>query len=306
VVKPRVSVIVNCYNGERYLREALDSVFAQTLTDFEIIFWDNASTDGSADIARGYDSRLRYFRSPENTSLGAARRAAVAEARGELLAFLDTDDRWYPHTLATLAGAIGPEMALCYGGIRKIDADGRPLGTVAPAARSGDLLGPLLRQFDVWIQALVLRRAALVRGGLNFDPAVTASEEYCLLIQLAAEAPGRSMPDILADYRIHAGALTNRSVDKWADERFYTLGRLLERHPEVQRTHTQALREAEARGRYYRARYFMAMGRPAQARQELRTTLGAGKTYAALYLLALMPPAAWNTIHAWKTRRAIG
>jgi glycosyltransferase involved in cell wall biosynthesis len=301
---PRVSVIVNCYNGERYLREALDSVFAQSLSDFEIVFWDNASTDGSEQIARGYDGRLRYFRSRENTSLGAARRAAVAEAQGEQLAFLDTDDRWYPHTLETLAGAMGPDMAICYGGVRRIDEAGRPLGTIAPPARSGDLLDPLLRHFDVYLQSLMIRRQALLTAGLNFDPKVTASEEYCLLIQLAAEAPGRSIPDVLADYRIHAGALTNRSIDKWADERFYTLDRLLTRRPELRTTHGAALRKAEARGRYYRARYFMSSARPGEARRELRAALHGGAAYAALYALAWLP-GAWNAVHTWKTRRAI-
>ncbi|HZY30567.1 MAG TPA: glycosyltransferase, partial [Candidatus Methylomirabilis sp.] len=62
---PRVSVIMNCLNGERYLREAMDSVFAQTYTDWEIVFWDNASTDASAEIAKGYGDRVRYFRSEE-------------------------------------------------------------------------------------------------------------------------------------------------------------------------------------------------------------------------------------------------
>jgi len=58
-----VSVIMNCLNYSKYLREAIDSVYVQTYKDWEIIFWDNASTDNSAEIARSYDRRLRYFRS---------------------------------------------------------------------------------------------------------------------------------------------------------------------------------------------------------------------------------------------------
>ena len=59
--QPLVSVIMNCYNGEKYLREAIDSIYAQTYTNWEIIFWDNASTDNSAEIAKLSDSRLKYF-----------------------------------------------------------------------------------------------------------------------------------------------------------------------------------------------------------------------------------------------------
>ena len=58
---PLVSVIINCYNGERFLKEAIDSVYAQTFSDWEIILWDNASTDNTAEIAMSYDDRLKYF-----------------------------------------------------------------------------------------------------------------------------------------------------------------------------------------------------------------------------------------------------
>jgi glycosyltransferase involved in cell wall biosynthesis len=303
---PRVSVIVNCFNGERYLTEALDSIFAQTLADFEVIFWDNGSTDRSADIARAYDARLRYFRAAETTPLGAARKAALEQAQGEFLAFLDTDDRWYPETLETLVRAADDaNVDLCYAGIRRIAADGQPLGTLAPTPRSGNLLDALLRQFDIWVPALVVRRSALAACGLTFDPAVTASEEYCLFVQLAAERPMRSISDVVADYRIHASALTGRSTDKWADERFYTLDRLLERHPEIRDTHAAALAEAFARGHYYRARHFMATRRPGDARRELRAAMPAGGRYAALYALAWMPPGIWTLVHEWRTQRTL-
>ncbi|MEK7079138.1 MAG: glycosyltransferase, partial [Patescibacteria group bacterium] len=66
---PKVSIIMNCFNGSKYLRESIDSVYAQTYRNWEIIFWDNASTDNSAEIAKNYDSRLRYFRSERNYPL---------------------------------------------------------------------------------------------------------------------------------------------------------------------------------------------------------------------------------------------
>src|ERR1035441_6876343 len=93
---PRVSVVMNGFNGERYLRAAIDSVVAQTFQDWELIFWDNASTDGSAEIVRSYgDARLRYFRGERTVPLGAARKLALEKVRGEWIGFLDTDDLWY-------------------------------------------------------------------------------------------------------------------------------------------------------------------------------------------------------------------
>ena len=80
--QPLVSVIMNCLNGEKYLREAIETVYAQTYSNWEIIFWDNASSDGSAAVAQSYrDGRLRYFRGDTTVPLGHARNLAIQQSR---------------------------------------------------------------------------------------------------------------------------------------------------------------------------------------------------------------------------------
>ena len=97
---PVVSVVINCYNGEKYLQQAIDSVLAQSYEDWEVIFWDNRSTDRSAEIVLGYrDTRFRYFHAPRHTPLYEARNYAIERARGDLIAFLDVDDWWFPSKL---------------------------------------------------------------------------------------------------------------------------------------------------------------------------------------------------------------
>ena len=91
---PLVSVVINCYNGEKYLNEAINSIYSQTYTNWEIIFWDNVSTDNSAAIAKFYDHKLKYYCSDIYTPLSQARFQAVKKANGEYLAFLDCDDIW--------------------------------------------------------------------------------------------------------------------------------------------------------------------------------------------------------------------
>ena len=66
--KPLVSIIMNCYNGDHFLREAIESVYRQTYLNWEIIFWDNASIDNSANIAKSYDDRIKYYLAPNTTS----------------------------------------------------------------------------------------------------------------------------------------------------------------------------------------------------------------------------------------------
>lgn len=305
---PRVSVIVNCYNGERYLEQALASIEAQTFPSWEIVFWDNASTDGSAAIARRHAPRLRYFRGEVNVPLGAARTLAVEQARGEYIAFLDTDDEYLPDALERLVRAIDDRpVDVCYGGVVQIDAAGRVIGRQVPPAREGNMLEALLLQFDIWMPALIVRRSALAETGLNFDPAITASEEYCLFVQLAATRPMRSLADTFARYRIHEGALTNRSANKWADEREYTLARVVAANPGIELRYPGAFREARARARYYRARWNLSRGDRAAALAELRQNVGIDLRYTALYVLALLPRPAWDVVHkAWTHRTRIG
>lgn len=104
---PQVSVIIPCYNAGPLLLRALASVRAQTLTDWEAIIIDDASTDDSltllAPVLRA-DPRLHLLRQPKNSGAGPARNAGIAKARGRFVAFLDADDQWHPEKLARQTG----------------------------------------------------------------------------------------------------------------------------------------------------------------------------------------------------------
>ncbi|MFT4712009.1 MAG: glycosyltransferase involved in cell wall biosynthesis [Porticoccaceae bacterium] len=97
---PLVSIIVNCLNGEAYLAAALDSALAQSFKDWELILYDDQSTDGSAEIFRSYaDPRFRYIYAKQRLELTQARDEAIRHSCGEWLAFLDQDDLWMPDKL---------------------------------------------------------------------------------------------------------------------------------------------------------------------------------------------------------------
>ena len=93
--KPLISVIINCYNGEKYLNEAISSVVNQSYKNIEIIFWDNQSTDSSKTIVDSFDDgRIRYFYAKNFTKLYEARDLAIKESKGDFISFLDVDDFW--------------------------------------------------------------------------------------------------------------------------------------------------------------------------------------------------------------------
>ena len=91
---------MNCHNGEEYLVDSLKSVINQTYKNWELIFWDNCSSDKSAEIFKNFsDKRFKYFYSSEFTTLYKARNRAISKANGQYISFLDTDDIWMNNKL---------------------------------------------------------------------------------------------------------------------------------------------------------------------------------------------------------------
>lgn len=301
-----VSVIMNCYNGERFLREAIDSVLTQDFGDWELIFWDNASTDGSAAIVRSYDdTRIRYMRGETNVPLGHARKLAVAEARGTWIGFLDTDDLWYQDKLSAQLDALdGSDHVLCYAGIAEIEPDGSLIRELLPRYSSGDMFEAQLNQFDINMVTPLIRRSALLEHGISFDASVTASEEYNLFIRLLAKGTACSVPQILGAWRISPGSLTDRAIGRLHIERRYTLDQVQAENPGIAARHSAAFREAYARGDYYEARYQMANGRRIAAFRLLSGNAATDLRYAALAPATLIP-GLWSAIHGNLLKRKL-
>jgi glycosyltransferase involved in cell wall biosynthesis len=213
---PRVSVIMNCLNGERYLREAVESVFAQTYTDWEIVFWDNASTDASAEIAKGYRDRVRYFRSEETCSLGKARNLAIAQARGEYVALLDCDDVWLPDKLDKQVplGDADPLVALIYSDSFFIDQDGAVIGRSfkqAPPPPGDAFIGLLARRNFMPCLTVVMRRTVVEKVG-GFNPALGYAEDLDLFLRILRGHKAAFVKEPLAQYRLHSGAITSAGL----------------------------------------------------------------------------------------------
>lgn len=305
---PKVSVIMNCYNGAAFVRNAIESVYAQSFEDWEIIFWDNASTDDTAAIAKSFDSRLRYFRGVENVPLGHARRLAIAEAEGEWIGFLDSDDLWYADKLEKQMMALATcpaETVLCYAGVREQLMDGTLIRDALPRSRSGDIFADQLVQFDINMVTPLLRRAKLEHFGLTFDDRIRASEEYNLFLRLLAKGPACVVNECLGIWNIRAGSLTDQSIDLWAAERLLTLQTLTEENPGIRKRYSAAFEAATSRAAYYEARSLVSRGDFRAAREALRPIRGKGPLYATLYALSYFP-SGWRLAHDPVTKRRLG
>src|SRR5579863_639489 len=123
---PLVSVIINVRNGAATLREAIQSVLAQSFAEWELIVWDDRSTDERENVVQEFrDPRIRYFLSPDDAALGKARHDAIKHATGEWISFLDQDDIWLPEKLIKqLALTADDDVGLVYGRTVRFYANG--------------------------------------------------------------------------------------------------------------------------------------------------------------------------------------
>ncbi len=107
VNQPLVSILMNCHNGEEFLKESIESVLIQSYENWELIFFDNASNDFSKDVFNSFsDKRLKYYHQPKKTCLVEARNIAVDRCSGEWIAILDTDDSWHQEKLQEQINAV--------------------------------------------------------------------------------------------------------------------------------------------------------------------------------------------------------
>ena len=115
--QPLVSVIMNCYNGEKYLKKSIKSILKQSYKNWELIFFDNCSTDKSKYIFKSFkDKRIKYFKSKKKINLGLARKLALSKAKGYYIAFLDVDDLWEKNKLEFQLNLFNdPKVGLVYG-----------------------------------------------------------------------------------------------------------------------------------------------------------------------------------------------
>ncbi|MDD9874658.1 MAG: glycosyltransferase family 2 protein, partial [Gammaproteobacteria bacterium] len=204
-----VSVITPCRNAEAFIAAAIDSVRSQTLTDWEMIIVDDASTDASAAIVADYaarDRRIRPVSLPRPTGAAGARNTAMASARGRYIAFLDSDDLWFPDKLAKqIAFMTAHNQAFTYTSYRLIDARGGDLGgfTVAPSITRISLL----KISSVSCLTAVYDTRHL---GRMYMPDIAVGHDYALWLEILKRVgTARGLVEPLAAYRIKKTSLSS-------------------------------------------------------------------------------------------------
>ncbi|SDW85469.1 Glycosyltransferase involved in cell wall bisynthesis [Hydrobacter penzbergensis] len=303
--EPLVSVIINCYNGDKFLRQAIDSVCSQTYKNWEIIFWDNCSSDKSADIAKEYGDRLKYFRAEINTPLGHARNLAMQKANGEFIAFLDVDDIWYPDKLSLQINEIltDNDYCICYSGVEEVLEDETHFRYYIPGYKSGYLINQLLENFNIHIVAALIRKSCLEESNMKFDEHLTASEEYCLFINLSLMYPIAVVNQPLVKYRVSMNSLTSRMSDKLGYERRYSLELLKTKQHFSNKVNIQKFKKAYLHSYYYDAKYHVTIGNRWKAINCMIKTQLSDIKHIFLFFILFLPLSAWKKVHMYYRNR---
>jgi len=215
-----ISVIVPAYERRETLGTTLDSLIAQTFTEWEAIVVDDGSTDGTAAVAAEYaarDGRVRLHRQA-NAGVSRARNAGIELAREPWLFFLDADDWIVPEAFETLMGVVeaDPQTDVAYGGYIRVDAHGRELQRQLPAAER-DFFPLFARTCAVSIHSC-LTRTDLVRRVGGFDPTLVTCEDWDLWQRIArVGARFRGTPEHIARYRMRPGSASGDGRRMLAD-----------------------------------------------------------------------------------------
>lgn len=299
---PCVSVIMNCLNSAADLPETLASLAAQTFRDYEVIFWDNGSTDKSPEIAKGFGPALRYFRGDTTVPLGAARNLAIAQARGELIAFLDCDDLWLPEKLERQVELFRANERL---GLACTDTelfDGkRTLGTMFASGRParGMVFAQLVtRQWISMSSAMVRRQAlaGLVPAGSGdawsggwFDESLNVCEEADVFYRIAHDWELDHLNAPLTRWRVHGKNTTFRKFGQFAAETRLILAKHRRLYPEYDRKWPELVALLERRAAFQQAVDLWRNGQNARARACIAPICGMGRKYQLFWLATWLP-----------------
>ena len=289
-MKPLVSVIMNCHNGERFLNEAIESIYNQTYNNWEIIFWDNASTDSSAKIAHSYSNKIKYYFNDKKTSLGEARNLAMSKAIGKYVAFLDCDDRFLPEKLTKQVELMETEeFVLSYGSAIVIDECGESVKKNRTKNKSGYIANKLLKSYEINMQSVMIDRKFLQDSGLKFNKQMQYCPDYNLFMRVVSQNKVGVLSDFIVEYRKVSNSLSSKTLNIVSLEIKKSLDEILSQNKMLKSTYPKEVDIAYTKLHFYDAVSFINQNQFANARATIFPIILKDYRYFIMYLLLFLP-----------------
>jgi glycosyltransferase involved in cell wall biosynthesis len=209
---PEISVIIPAYNASRTVGAAVDSVLAQSFTDFELLVIDDGSQDNTADVVTARnDPRVKCVRT-ENGGVSVARNRGLDLVAGTYVAFLDADDAWKPTKLEQQHRAISekPEMGLCFASTEHVDDDLRPIA-LHPAPQRSDYSEALLLEGNIisGSASSVMARTSTINEAGRFDPRLSLCADWDMWLRMSVVTRFLALDEALVRYRSIPGTMSS-------------------------------------------------------------------------------------------------
>ena len=222
--KPLISIIMNCYNGEKFINNSINSIINQTYQNWELIFWDNDSSDNTKSIYDTYhDARFKYYKSNKTILLYNARNEAVKKANGDFIAFLDVDDWWENIKLEKQIVLFRNKKIglVCSNYWRVQDNNiGEKKLVFKNKIPSGNILNQLLMNNYIGMSTLIIRSEAYKALDYGFDSSYEIIGDYDLNLRLLEKWELGVCQEPLSYYRWHDENLSNKKIELHITELF--------------------------------------------------------------------------------------
>lgn len=212
---PKISVIMPVYNGEKFLRQAIESILNQTFTDFEFLIFNDGSTDSSAEIIKSYsDKRIRFFNSKENEGLVFQLNKGIDEAIGEYIARMDADDVALPERFSKQIKFLekNPSIALCGTWVDIIGEKGNIINVLETPILHDELVAIHFIANKMIHPSMIGK--TFVFKEFKYKEEWFLVEDYYFQIEVAKKYKLANIPDVLLQYRHYGGNISTTRREK--------------------------------------------------------------------------------------------
>jgi len=295
-MSPIVSINLCCYNSEKYLKETLQSIIAQTYKDWELIIINDGSTDSTEAIVKEFISQgfpIIYF-FQENHGLGYSRNKAIEHSSGEYIAFIDHDDIWMSDKLEKQMSIFNnrSDIDFVYSNYYKMTDYGKKRFVLGLKGKQpeGNVFVDFIYKYLVFIGTVIVTKKSLNSLGTLFDDRFNQIEEYDVFIRLLYKYKAAYLDKPLAIYRYHNTMLSNKAYENSAKEYPILINKLKEMDPIIEKLYPEVIDYFNIQVvRYSQAKMEIINGNPQKARRILNDHMFYSIKLFLMYMASFFP-----------------
>ncbi len=230
--KPLISILMNSHNGEKYLADSVGSLIKQSYQNWELIFYDNCSSDNTKKIINNFkDKRIKYFRSEKYLTLGQARKSAEVHLRGEFIGILDSDDIWLKNKIKDQIKYFNDDnVGLIFSASIFFNDDKEVKIFPYKKFIKKNLYFDLLNKYQIPLETILIRRKFLDNLNYKFDERFSSISDFDLLLRLSKICLTVYTPEITAKWRYHSDSDTNKYPLKFVFEKEIWIQEMLKKN----------------------------------------------------------------------------